>query len=110
MGTAQTVIEQQDFWKSHSAAWRISGLTQQKYCEQQDINYASFVYQHNKLSSMLKNLTINFIESKPEQVEVNIPSAVLQFMLPNGVRIGITAEVNASLIQTILTVAGGLSC
>ena len=53
---------------------------------------------------------MNFVEAKPEAVAVNTQTAGLQLMLPNGIRIGITNEVNAALLKIVLTIAGELSC
>lgn len=98
------------YWKEHSAAWKSSGLTQQAYCAQQGISYQSFVYQHNRLTIKPQKPAISFVEAKPESHAVSNQAAGLQLMLPNGVRIGITSEINAAFLQTILTIAGGLKC
>jgi len=98
------------FWKDHSSAWKLSELTQQAYCEQTGISYRHFVYQHSRLLKQTKRQASKFIESKPESVSSNNQSAALQLLLPNGVRIGIGHEVNPSLLQTVLTIAGSLSC
>lgn len=103
-------VYKQGFWKEHSAAWKTSGLTQQAYCDQQGISYQSFVYQHNRLTIKPQTTPVNFVEAKPESFAVPNQAAGLQLMLPNGIRIGITSEINAALLQTILTIAGGLKC
>ncbi len=48
------------FWKDHSSAWRLSGLTQKAYCAQEAISYPSFVYQHNRLGVPSKKTIIEF--------------------------------------------------
>ena len=100
----------QGFWKEHSEAWKVSGLTQVEYCAQQGIGYQGFIYQHNRMANKGKRTAINFVEAKPEAVTVNSQAAGLQLMLPNGIRIGITNEVNPALLKTVLTIAGGLPC
>lgn len=104
------LVYKQGFWKEHSAAWKSSGLTQQAYCEQQGISYSSFVYQHNRLIANSRATPVHFVEAKPEPVEIHSQAAGLQLMLPNGIRMGITGEINAALFQTILTIAGELKC
>jgi hypothetical protein len=100
----------QGFWRAHSEAWKMSGLTQKAYCEQEDISYKSFVYQHNRLTpNQLKNAPINFIKAKPELTEVSQNTGLI-LILPNGIRLGINGEVNATLLQTVLSVAGGMEC
>lgn len=101
----------QGFWREHSDAWKSSGLTQVAYCAQQGISYQSFVYQHNRMACKAKRTTaMSFVEAKPEAVSVTNHSAGLQLILPNGIRIGITNEVNPVFLKTVLTIAGGLSC
>lgn len=100
----------QGLWKSHSEAWKASGMTQQSYCEQEGISYPSFVYQHNRLMSQSKKAPLNFIEAKPESVVISTQASGLQLMLPNGIRIGIGSEINAELLQTVLSVAGAVQC
>ena len=100
----------QGLWKEHSEAWRASGITQQAYCEQEGISYRSFVYQHNRLMSQSKKAPLNFIEAKAESAVISSQAAGLQLMLPNGIRIGIGAEINPVLLQTVLSVAGAIQC
>ena len=54
--------------------------------------------------------TLSFVEAKSEPVTVSTQAAGLQLMLPNGIRIGITNEVNSELLKTVLTIAGDLPC
>jgi len=100
----------QSLWNDHSKAWKASGITQQAYCEQESISYRSFVYQHNRLMSQSKKAPLNFIEAKPESAIISSHAAGLQLMLPNGIRIGIGAEINPVLLQTVLSVAGAVQC
>lgn len=100
----------QGFWKEHSESWKTSGLTQQAYCEQEGISYRSFIYQHNRLASKSKKASLKFIEAKPESVAISSQAAGLQLMLPNGIRIGIGADINPVLLQTVLSVAGAFQC
>lgn len=110
MNTENKHAYKQGFWKEHSEAWKASELTQVAYCAQQGISYQSFVYQHNRMAIKSPRSTMNFVEAKPETVAVNTQTAGLQLMLPNGIRIGVTNEVNAALLKTVLTIAGELLC
>ena len=107
---ASVKTQSQGLWKDHSKAWKASGLTQQAYCEQESISYRSFVYQHNRLMSQSKKTPLNFIKAKPESAIISSHVAGLQLMLPNGIRIGIGAEINPVLLQTVLSVAGAMQC
>lgn len=108
---ASAKTQVQGLWKDHSEAWKASGITQLAYCEQEGISYRSFVYQHNRLMSQSKKVPLKFIEAKPESAVLSSSHAAgLQLMLPNGIRIGIGAEINPVLLQTVLIVAGAVQC
>lgn len=96
----------QGFWQKHSDAWKVSALTQSEYCKQQNISYASFVYQHSKILAQLKQSDINFInvQSNNKIINENNHGATLQLILSNGNKINITNEVNIKLLQMVLTV------
>lgn len=104
------ISDNQGFWREHSAAWKASGLTQKAYCEQEDISYKIFVYQHNRLTAKSKNAPLNFIKAKPELIETSSQGTGLFLVLPNGIRLGINGEVNSILLQTVLSVAVGITC
>ena len=110
MSTEKNHAYKQGFWKNHSEAWKTSGLTQAAYCIQQGISYQSFLYQHNLIAKKSQQPTVNFVKAKPESVTVNSQTAGLQLMLPNGIRIGITSEINPILLKTVLTIAGDVQC
>lgn len=101
-----------NFWKEHSEAWRLSGLTQKEYCDQKGMNYRSFIYQHHRLTAKSKQSSLKFVEPKQSSTAAasNNQVAVLQLMLRNGIRIGIPPDVNESLLGRVLTLVGRLSC
>lgn len=107
---ASAKAQAQGLWKGHSEAWKASSLTQQAYCEREGISYRSFIYQHNRLTSQSKKTPLNFIEAKPESAVISSQVSGLQLMLPNGIRIGIGAEINPVVLQTVLSVAGAIQC
>ena len=107
---ASTKIQIQDLWKAHYESWKTSGISQRAYCEQEGISYRSFVHQHNRLMKQSKTAPLNFIEVKAEPAVVSRPVSGLQLMLPNGIRIDISAEINPGLLQTVLSVAGVIQC
>lgn len=110
MSTENKHAYKQGFWKEHSSAWKSSGLTQVAYCAQEDISYQSFVYQHNRIASKFKKTTLSFVEARPEPVPAGVQPTGLQLMLPNGIRIGISSEVSAVLLKTVLSIAGAMPC
>ncbi len=101
----------QVFWREHSEAWKSSGLTQVAYCAQHGISYQSFVYQHNRMVYKAQRSSMSFVEAKKESISLNNQQAAgLQLMLPNGIRIGLTNDVNPALLKTVLIIAGEVAC
>jgi len=100
----------QGFWREHSDAWKSSGLTQVAYCAQEGISYQSFVYQQGRIANKSKRSSMSFVEAKHEAVAVSSQASGLQLMLPNGIRISITNEVNPVLLKTVLSIVGSISC
>jgi hypothetical protein len=43
-------LEKRDFWAAHLTAWRNSGLSQTRYCEQQGLAIANFAYWRQRLT------------------------------------------------------------
>jgi hypothetical protein len=43
-------LEKRDFWAAHLTAWRNSGLSQTRYCEQQGLAIANFTYWRQRLA------------------------------------------------------------
>ena len=110
MSTESKSIESEEFWEQHSIAWKASGLSQKEYCKQASINFARFIYKHNLMLKKSKPAEIKFIQAKPALPNTNQVNAGLQLMLPNGIRVGISNEVNINLLQSVLTLAGSLKC
>lgn len=106
-----TSIEaKQNFWRSHSDTWRASGLTQKEYCESAGISFKSFIYQHHRITAKANKPALKFIESRSVQNISSGTATRLQLIFPNGIRIGIDGELNAPLLQTLFSIAGGVSC
>ncbi|QDQ39437.1 hypothetical protein E3226_003010 [Legionella geestiana] len=103
-------VKQHGYWRSHSDAWKASGLTQKAYREEHGICYGSFVYQHNRMARKAERTSVRFIERKAMQPRPAVNAPRLHLILPNGIRIGIDGEMSEELLETILRAAGSLSC
>ena len=110
MSSETTTEPAEDFWVNHSKTWRSSGLKQAEYCEQAGISYQRFIYQHHRILNKERRSDVNFIQVKSGPNSATAPSAGIQLMLPNGVRVGIANELSPELLKTVLTIAGGLAC
>jgi hypothetical protein len=93
------------YYEEHIQAWRHSGLSQEKYCEQANIAYGSFKSWPSKLKQN-ETVKTEFVEAKvPEPQDVG---AILQISLPNGVRIGISSPKSNALVEQVLKFVGQL--
>lgn len=100
----------QGFWREHSAAWKASGMTKQAYCEQHGLSYRRFIYQHNRLVAKSQPAAITFTEAKQGMPKVGVQTTRLHLTLPNGIRIGVGTDVDATQFQMVLSIAGGIRC
>jgi len=88
------------FWQEHVAAWQASGLTQKRYCQEQDLRYSAFGYWVRKLRSQANDRQA----TTPGFVPVTLapPAGGLTLALPNGQEIrGIEAG-NLPLVKSLL--------
>ena len=102
-----------EFWQDHMQAWGSSGLSQRAYCKKEALHYNSFAYQRGRLIKKLNCKPIpamKFVEATettaPKEAQAQAPA--LQFMLPNGVRIGMMAAADAQFIQRVISAVGEL--
>jgi len=67
------------YYEEHLEAWRTSGLTQEKYCEQANIAYGSFKSWPSKLKQN-EPVKTSFVEAKLSEAQDF--GAILQISLP----------------------------
>jgi hypothetical protein len=96
-----------EFWSSHVEQWKEGNLSQQAYCRQAGINYATFVYWRNaRLSKSPKENKKKFIAVKvatPSATE--IPRAI-QIKLLNGHVAYIPLSIGTNEIAKLLQLLG----
>ena len=93
------------YYEEHLEAWRNSGLSQVKYCEQANICYGSFKTWAGKLKQS-DAVKTSFVETKPSETQDF--GAILQISLPNGVRIGVSTPKSNVLVEQVLKFVGQL--
>lgn len=100
------------YWKEHIQKWEESGLSQPSYCEAQRLKLTTFsYYRHRYLNSGTAiEPSVKFVAVEPKAAHTSQPIAALQLMLPNGIRIGVSQEVNEPLLKMVLNVAGQVVC
>ena len=93
------------YYEEHIVAWRHSGLSQVKYCEQANISYGSFKSWSGKLKQS-ETVKTEFVEAKV--TEHQDFASILQISLPNGIRIGISSPKSNALVEQVLKFVGQL--
>jgi hypothetical protein len=95
----------EQYWQSHFARWRESGLTQSEYCHQEQLSRHRFKYWRNKLEATVKRRRkkpgSGFV---PVQVHGSIPApeSGLSLRLTNGMELrGINAG-NVELVRRLM--------
>ena len=92
--------DKEKFWLDHIQRWEIGKQSQVAYCAEQNISFATFGYwrkQFNRRAKVLSNP--GFIEAQTSSNNSKAP--VVQILLANGVRIGVSHEAPIIMIQEI---------
>jgi hypothetical protein len=89
--------EKRAYWAGVIQAWKQSGTSQTKYCEENKLSIATFSYWHKQLLKQ-KNLLVpvKVRESRPLDA-----SAVFWIETPLGVKIFVPSGASASDLETI---------
>lgn len=98
--------EKQGFWQQHMVGWEESGLSQEIYCEAQGISYSTFGYWRKKFNRAPDS--IKFIKAATDCHLKKPATPILQILLPNGIRIGVSETANIGSIREILLSLGAL--
>jgi len=90
-----TSEQKHDFWQRHIEGWRQSTLSQKKYCQQQDLSFASFGYWRTRLNRKT--------EAHGKFIPVNLAkaSASVNVFLPAGLRLEFPAHILAEVLPVI---------
>ena len=102
----------QVYWSEQNALWESSGLAQQKFCEQQGLNYRQFVYWRWLLNRNMLNT------SAPKLVRVSastpcfnrdtpVPNSALEVSLPTGIKLYIKTKEDISKAYSLIQLLGG---
>ena len=96
-------LEKRDFWAAHLAAWRDSGLSQTRYCEQQGLAVANFAYWRQRLSgtSPVATAGVTFVAASMPSSPLNsglcLRSTHWQLELP----VNVSAQWLADLLKAL---------
>jgi transposase len=97
----------EDFWRSHLANWRESGLSKQEYCRQQGVSKSALGWWRTKLtrqtSGEVRLVPVPFLKSA---ICRNRISADLTLVLGNHYRIEVGDDFHAATLVRLLKTLG----
>ena len=98
-------------WAEINAEWELSKLPQEVFCQSKQISYSTFVYHRCKLLEKCK-------QSKKSKfaavcVKQQTPPSVrdeLTLYFPNGIRLSIPTNYNATQVKQVFAILGINAC
>jgi len=106
----------QQFWQTHVARWRASGLSVRDYCARHHLAEPSFYSWRRILAQRFADvpvaatappLTFVPLHVQPEEVAASV---VLEVVLNNGRRLRVPAGFDAVTLRTLLALLEDTSC
>jgi len=104
MSESKQTNTKKELWRKHIEAWKVSNLSQNKYCEQENISLASFSWWRTK---GLKN-TVSFV---PATVKPHVPIMTndIQLIFPNQTKLVLPSNLAVNDLISLIKALGGLS-
>ena len=101
-----------EYWSKHIDNWLASGLSQTKYCEQENISFASFSWWRTKgFKDKPKAKKISFVPAvvkEPEPVGAQLHTNI-QLIFPNQTKLVLPSNLPINNLVAIVKSLGGLS-
>jgi hypothetical protein len=103
-------VKQPSEWASIIEQWKASGLSQSAYCDENQINYHQFLYQHGKISGRAKTNSklLPVKVTQPDHVTPDKNHFILQY--PDGLKLYIPVNTHPTVIKAFLTCLEKPSC
>ena len=107
------IPKRQAHWLEQNTLWESSGLSQQKFCEQQGLVYKQFIYWRGRLNrnkalnaepKLLKVSTTPTRELPPDKAA---PLSCLEVILPTGIKLHIKSDADISKAAMLIQRLGG---
>ena len=90
-----------EYWRERISAQERSGLSVQKFCEEQELTEQAFYSWRKRLANQ-QPMRFALVEAEPGQ-QANAETG-LELLLPRGERLRISAGADAALLRTVLEV------
>jgi len=98
----QTSQQTEEYWTNHVEAWKLSGLTQVVYCDQNNINLNQLVYQKSKRDGK-RSPSVATASSGFASVAISsCHEAGLKLTFPSGIQLSGIGSSNLVLANQII--------
>lgn len=96
-----------EFWQKNIKAWRASGLSQKKFCQQSKLNYAQFIYWRAQSEKQSKSTNSKKLLPVKVASHSQPPSAsAVRLRLPNGVMVEVPCVLSADKLKQLFHCLG----
>ncbi len=100
-----------EHWRKHIDNWQSSGISQTKYCEQENISFASFSWWRTKgLKGKTKSKKISFVPAviKEPETAVSKLHINIELIFPNQIKLVLPSNLPVTNLVSIVKSLGGL--
>ena len=107
------IAKRQAHWLEQNTLWESSGLSQQKFCEQQGLVYKQFIYwrgrlnRSNALNAERKLLKVSTIPASQLPRAKAAPVSCFEVILPAGIKLHIKSDADISKASRLIQLLGG---
>lgn len=107
-----TKTAKREYWRKHINNWLASGLSQTKYCHQENISFANFAWWRTRgLKDKSTAKKISFVPAVVKETEHALTQlhANIQLIFPNQIKLILPSSLPVNNLVTIVKSLGGLS-
>lgn len=105
------IAKRQAHWLEQNTLWESSGLSQQKFCEQQGLVYKQFIYWRGRLNrSTAQNAEPKLLKVSTSPTLPPAKAALvscLEVILPTGIKLHIKSDADISKASKLIQLLGG---
>lgn len=89
------MTENQKLWNNRISEWEQSGISQRKYCKEENISYPAFQYWRKRI----RIKSNQFVELKIDSDTVN---QSITINLPNGIYLAVNDTTNLKMVKELV--------
>jgi len=83
------------FWREQIDSWSKSGISQRRFCEDNQLSYSGFTYWHGKQRAS------KTVASKWLPIKVTVPTSTISIILPGSIRLELATASLAEVLPVV---------